>query len=150
MKKKQISFVKNIKASCMICDVEKLKKIKFFDEDYFLYWEDIDLIKRINNSKFKMVLANNIFANHHSSQSSEYNIKTQYLRSSNYIYGELVYDFKNKNIKIIKIIRKLLQNFIFFFSDFISFKIKNSFIRIFIIFGILKFILYYIDVKIFK
>ena len=36
----------------MLCDVKKLKKIGFFDEDFFLYWEDIDLIERINNSKF--------------------------------------------------------------------------------------------------
>jgi GT2 family glycosyltransferase len=149
-KKKNISFVKNIKAACMMCDVDKLKKIKFFDEDYFLYWEDIDLIKKINESKFKMVLANNIFAKHHSSQSSEYNIKTQYLRTSNYIYGELVYDFKNNKLKIIKVIRKLLQNFILFFLDIIRLKFKISLIRIFNILGILKFILYYIFVKILR
>ena len=27
----------------MMCNVKKLRKIGFFDEDYFLYWEDIDL-----------------------------------------------------------------------------------------------------------
>ena len=149
-KKKPISFVKNINAACMICDVKKLKKIKFFDEDYFLYWEDIDLIKRINKSKFKMVLANNIFAKHLSSQSSEYNIKTLYLRSSNYIYGELIYDFKNNKNKIIKITRKVFKNFILFFFDIIRLKFKDSLIRIFNICGILKFILYYITLKIFR
>ena len=139
-----ISFVKNIKAACMLCDVKRLKKINFFDDDYFLYWEDIDLIKRINQSKFKMVLANNIFAKHKSSQSSEDNMKTQYLRSSNYIYGELIYDLKHKKIRIIKIIRKIFQNLILFFWNIICFKFKNSLIRIFNICGVFKFILFYL------
>ena len=149
-KRKKISFVKNIKAACMVCDVDKLKKIGFFDEDYFLYWEDIDLIKKINKSNFKMVLANNIFAKHDSSQSSEQNFKTNYLRNSNYVYGEFVYDFKNKRLRILKILRKLLQNFLLLFINLLSLNFKNSLLRIYILIGILKFILYYIRVIIFK
>lgn len=142
-KKNNISFVKNIKAACMICDVKKLKKIGFFDDDYFLYWEDIDLIKKINLSKFKMVLANNIFAKHQSSQSSKDNFNTLYLRSSNYIYGEFIYDFKHKKFRIIKVVRKLIQNLFLFFFDILRFRFKNSIIRVFKIYGILKFILYF-------
>ncbi len=149
-KRKKISFVKNIKAACMVCDVDKLKKIGFFDEDYFLYWEDIDLIKKINKSNYKMVIANNVFAKHDSSQSSEQNFKTQFLRSSNYIYGEFIYDSKNKKLKIIKILRKLLQNILLFFVDLISLNFKKSLLRIYILIGILKFILYYIRLIIFK
>ena len=143
-KKNDISFVKNIKAACMACDVKKLKKNKFFDEDYFLYWEDVDLIKRINDSKFKMVLANNIFAKHKGSQSSENNIKTQYLRISNYIYGELIFDLKHKKLKIIKIVRKIIKNSFLIFFNIIRFKFKDSFTSVFILYGILKFILYYL------
>ena len=149
-KNNDIAFVKNIKAACMVCDTNKLKKVGFFDEDYFLYWEDIELVNKINKSNFKMVLANKIFAKHSSSQSSEHGIKTQYLRSSNYIYGELVYDFKNNKLKIIKIFRKIIQNFILFFYYIFRFKFNKSLIRIFIIMCILKFILFYISFKIFK
>ena len=59
-----------------------------------------------------MVLANNIFAKHDSSQSSEQNFKTNFLRCSNYIYGEFVYDFKNKRLKIIKILKNYYKIFI--------------------------------------
>ncbi len=142
-KNKNFSFVKNIKAACMICDVKKLKKIGFFDDDYFLYWEDIDLIKKINLSKFKMVLANNIFVKHQSSQSSKDNFKTLYLRSSNYIYGEFIYDFKHNKFRIIKIVRKFIQNLFLIFFDILRFRFKDSIIRVFKICGILKFILYF-------
>lgn len=143
-KKKKISFVKNIKAACMLCDVKKLKKIKFFDEDYFLYWEDIDLIKRVNDSKYKMVLANNIFANHDSSQSTQDSIKTLYLRTSNYIYGELIFDLKHKKFKTLKILRKIFKNIILFFYNFLQLKLTDSYKNLFILYGIIKFLIYYL------
>ena len=143
-KKKKIIYKKKIKAAFMICDVKKLKKIGFFDEDYFLYWEDIDLMKKINKSKYKMVVTNYIFAKHMTSQSSENSLKTDYLRSSNFIYGELVFDTKQGKLRIIKIFRKILQNLIFFFFNLIKFQLKKSFINLSIILGIIKFILYYL------
>ncbi len=142
IRKKKIFYKKKIKAACMVCDVKKLKKIDFFDEDYFLYWEDIELMHKINSTNYKMVVANYIFAKHMSSQSSENNLKTEYLRSSNFIFGELVFDHKRGKLRIIKIFRKILQNLIFFFFNLIKFQLKNSFINLSIIFGILKFILY--------
>jgi len=142
-RQKKIFYKKKIKAACMICDVKKLKKIGFFDEDYFLYWEDIDLMKKINSSNYKMVVASYIFAKHASSQSSENNLKTEYIRSSNFIYGELVFDYKHKKLRVVKIFRKILQNLIFFFFNLIKFQLKKSIINLSIIFGILKFVLYY-------
>ena len=143
-KKKRFIYKKKIKAACMMCNVKKLKKIGFFDEDYFLYWEDIDLMKKVNSFKYKMVVMNNVFAKHMSSQSSENNLKTEYLRRSNFIYGELVFDYKHRKLRFIKIFRKILQNLIFFFFNMVKFQLKKSFINLSIIFGIFKFILYYL------
>ena len=140
--KKKFKYVKKIKAACILCDVKKLRKIGFFDDDYFLYWEDIDLMQKINNTKFKMVVVNNIFARHESSQSSVNSIKTQYLRNSNFMYGELIFDLKHEKLRLIKIIRKLLQNLFLFFFNIIRFDIKNSVKNFSIICGILKFTLY--------
>ena len=145
--KKKMIYTKKINASCMLCDLKKVKKIGFFDEDYFLYWEDIDLMKKINNSKFKMVIAKNIFAKHLSSQSSENSLKTQTIRRSNFIYGELVFDHKQKKLRIIKIFRKILQNIILFFFNLIKFQLNKSFINLSIIYGVLKFIFYYLTIK---
>ncbi len=142
-RKKKIIYKNKIKAAFMICDVKKLKKIGFFDEDYFLYWEDIDLMKKINKFNYKMVVTNYVFAKHMSSQSSENNLKTDYLRNSNFIYGELIFDHKHRKLRVIKIFRKILQNLILFFFNLIKFQLKKSFINLSIILGILKFILYY-------
>ena len=140
----QIAYKKKIKAACILCDVKKLKKVGFFDEDFFLYWEDIDLIKRINKSKYKMVLANNVYAQHHSSQSSENNLKTQHLRKLNFMFGEFVYDFKYNKLRFLKIIRKIIQNLVLFFFNLIRFQLKDSLNNFSKICGVTKFILYYL------
>ena len=140
-------YTKKINASCMLCDLKKVKKIGFFDEDYFLYWEDIDLMKKINSSKYKMVIAKNIFAKHSSSQSSENSLITQSIRSSNFIYGELIFDHKHKKLRIIKILRKILQNIILFLFNLIKFQLNKSFINLSIIYGVLKFIFYFLTIR---
>ena len=144
----KIKYTKKIKAACILCDVKKLKKIGFFDEDFFLYWEDIDLIKRVNQSKYKMVIANNIYANHHSSQSSENSLKTEHIRKLNFMFGELVYDLKYNKFRSIKIIRKIIQNFLLFFFNLIRFQLQDSLNNFSTLCGLIKFILYYSKKKI--
>ena len=124
-----------------------MKKIGFFDEDFFLYWEDIDLMKRINQSKYKMVIANNIYSNHHSSQSSENSFKTEHIRKLNFMFGELVYDLKYKKFRFIKIIRKIIQNFVLFFFNLIRFHLQDSLNNFSTLCGLIKFILYYCKKK---
>ena len=144
LKKEKVIFTKKIKAACMMCDNEKIKKIGFFDEDYFLYWEDMDLMKKINNSEYKMVIAKHIFAKHLSSQSSENTLKTQSIRNSNFMFGELIFDYKHKKLRIIKIFRKVFQNFILFFFNIFRFQLNKSLINLSIMYGVFKFILYYL------
>ncbi len=136
--------VKKINAACLLCDVKKLKKIGFFDEDFFLYWEDIYLMKKINHTDFKMLEARNIYARHESGKSSENNSEIRYIRSLNFIYGELLYDFKVKKLRFIKILRKFLQNLILFFFNIVIFKLKESKNNLAIMNGIIKFILFYL------
>ena len=93
-KDKKNRFVRKLNAACMLCDVKKLKKIGFFDEDFFLYWEDIFLMDKINKSKYKMILVPNAKAKHMPSQSSANNLRTTFLREMNFMYGEFVYDYK--------------------------------------------------------
>ncbi len=141
---KNIKFVKKIDAACILFDVRKIKKLGLFDEDYFLYWEDIDLINRINKSKYKMIKANNIIAKHYGSQSSINNNRIIYIRSKNFTYGEFLYDFKNNKLRFIKLVRKLIQNFFLFFFNIIKFQLKDCLKNLANLNGILKFIFYFL------
>ncbi|MDA9150270.1 hypothetical protein N9N75_01140 [Candidatus Pelagibacter sp.] len=145
-KKKSKSYeVKDkIDFSCIMIDVKKMKKIGFFDEDYFLYWEDIDLINRIKQSKYYMLQANNVNFEHHSSSSSEDTDEIAMIRNKNYIYGEFLYDYKNNKLKIHKILRKIFQNIFLFFFNILIFRIKHSKINAAKLLGINKFIFFYL------
>jgi GT2 family glycosyltransferase len=142
------SFVKNLNAACMLCDVRKLKKIGFFDEDFFLYWEDIFLMNKVNKSNYKMIFANSTRAFHSGGKSTENNLKVQFIRNSNFKYGELVYDYKLNKLRPLKIIRQFSQNIIFLVINIIVFKKEFFYKNLSIIKGIIKFIKFYFLKKI--
>ena len=138
-------IVKKINAACLLCDVKKLREIGFFDEDFFLYWEDIYLMKKINDTDYKMLEAKNIYAKHEGGKSSINSTEVENIRNLNFIFGELLYDYKVKKLRFIKIIRKFLQNLILFFFNIIKFELKESKNNLAKIKGIMKFILYYLS-----
>ena len=63
-----------------------------------------------------------------------------YLRISNFIYGELLYDYKLSKLRYIKVLRKLFQNFLLFFLYLGSLQFKKTFICTSKLIGILKFL----------
>ena len=78
----------------MLCDVKKLREIGFFDEDFFLYWEDMFLMDKINKSNYKMILVPNAKVIHSGGKSTNNNFKIRFIRILNFKYGELIYDYK--------------------------------------------------------
>ena len=50
---KEIKEVDNVKGFAMFLNMKNLKQINFFDDNFFLYFEEIDLCRRLkkNNSK---------------------------------------------------------------------------------------------------
>jgi N-acetylglucosaminyl-diphospho-decaprenol L-rhamnosyltransferase len=147
-KLKKYSYVKNLDIACMLCDVKKLKKINFFDEDFFLYWEDIFLINKINRSKYKMIIANNVKAYHEGGKSTKDDLKTQFIRNSNFKYGEFLYDYKLDNFRYLKLIRQFFQNIFYLIFNFLSFNKNNLYKNLAIITGIYKFSRFYLFKKV--
>ena len=118
-------LTKKIDLSCVLFETKKLLKFKFYDEDFFFFWTDVDLIKRINNSHLKMAVANKSFARHSMSSSSEKNMYINFLRDKSYKYGEFIFDYKWKNLRILKIVRQLFQTLIKTIFFMIIFDRKN-------------------------
>ena len=142
--KPNFKIVKKIKAAIMMCDTKKVKKTGFFDEDYFLYWEDISLMKKINNSEFKMALVKNSFATHNDSESSIKSLKVNQIRQINFIYGEFLFDYKNNQFRLIKLTRKILQNLALFFFNIIFYKQDKILENYANLLGMFKFIKFYL------
>ena len=91
-----------------------------------------------------MAVVFNSTVKHDSSQSSERNYKTDYIRFSNFIYGELIFEFKLNKLRFLKVFRKLIQNIFLFIFNILIFQLKDAFKNIALISGILKFVIFYI------
>jgi|TARA_B110001452_G_scaffold263470_1_gene264952 GT2 family glycosyltransferase len=137
-------ITKSMIGATFLSDKRKFENLGMFDEDFFFYWEDIEFSNRIQNSNFKIFKNKKSIAIHQNSKSSGDSLKIDYIRSKNFIYGELLYDFKVKKIRILKIIRKLIQNLVFFFFNILLFQLKATTISFAKIIGILKFLKFYI------
>ena len=117
-----------------------------FDENFFFYWEDIDFSSRILKSKY------NIFINHdskaiHTWSSTKFNVTSMFIKNSNFKFGEYLYQYKNKKLKTVKILR---QPFVYLFLCLLNLMVlnpKKSLENLFNIYGIVKFIIFILVLK---
>ena len=61
--------VKNVKGFAMFLNMSEFRDIGFFDENFFIYFEEMDLCKRLINYQKKIYLVPNIKINHVGAQS---------------------------------------------------------------------------------
>ena len=145
---KSYKIVKNIDTSCVLVETKKILKFNFYDEDFFFFWQDIDLVKRINDSNFDMVVNKNSPATHFMSGSSERSLFINFLRERGYKYGELIFDYKYNNLRFLKISRQLFQS-VYRTCIYTLFFDKKKILRNLGYFnGILSFLLFYLNRKI--
>ena len=134
--------VKNMIGATFLCNTKKFIEIGMFDENFFFYWEDIDLSRRIQKSNFKIYETQKSKAVHQNGNSSLNGYRTDLIRNKNFIFGELLYDFKGGKIKTIKILRKFFQNIFLLILNLVLLKFRNSNINLAKILGIIKFIIF--------
>ena len=139
--KSKIKIVKNVIGANFLFDSKKMRKLKFYDENFFLYWEDVDLCNRINNKKYKMIVVNDARAKHFTSKSSKDDINTFFIRNINFKFGEYLFYKKNNKLKKYKALRQIITNFFYIFINFLRLDFLKSLRSIAFILGILKFII---------
>jgi GT2 family glycosyltransferase len=137
---KKISKVKRFIGAIFLADKNKFNQLGGFDEDFFFYWEDVDFSKRIENlKKFNIYKCKKSYANHLSGESTKVNKESEYIRLSNFKFGEYLFQYKHNKLRLIKIIREFCVRFLLNFIHII-FSNKNKFYKNFYFFiGILKF-----------
>lgn len=125
---------------CMFCKIDDLKKVNFFDESYFLYFEGLDLCKKLikYNKKFYVIKDLNII--HTMGGTSEKLNKKKFLQHwqlrfwhlywSSFFYHRKHYGYLTSfRIHITKLIRFFFKkNFLYFFNkndyDYLTTKSK--------------------------
>jgi len=79
--------------------MEKIKKIGFFDENFFLYFEEIDLCKRIKKNNEKIYIDDSVKIKHYGGQSINkiYNFEIELTRNWHWMWSTFYYNKKNKS-----------------------------------------------------
>ena len=95
-----------------LAEKKKFEKIGMFDEQFFFYWEDVDLCRTIEKNNFKIYLNMSAYANHVGEKSVKENLKSFIIRKVYFKYGELIFQLKYNKLKKIKIIREPIKFFL--------------------------------------
>ena len=94
--KSEISFPDWVSGSVILMRHETFKKILGFDEDFWMYFEDVDLCRRIRNTGCTIAFCRNITIEHNHGGSSRINLSTTSLTKNEVNASRHVYISKHK------------------------------------------------------
>ena len=125
-KDKSIKEVESVKGFAMFLNMKNLKKIDFFDENFFLYFEEIDLCKRLRNQNIKIYIDPTIEVSHFggASHNTEINKPMELSRNWHWMWSTFYYHKKHNGYirAFIVILPKLITSIIKFVIYMLIFK----------------------------
>lgn len=97
--KKNLNLMNFIDGCCLLFNMKIFKKIGFFDENFFLYFEETDLFKRCINYKENIFMIDKIKISHlgRSSTDSKYDHEIEINRNWHYLWSKFYYYKKHYN-----------------------------------------------------
>ena len=123
---KGVYEVKSVKGFAMFLNLDQFKDIGFFDENFFIYFEEIDLCKRIVQKKKKIFLDTNIKIKHAGGTSHENSINYEMEKSRNWHWMWSSFYFHKKHYGYAIALLKILPKFFSAIIKTIYFKIISN------------------------
>ena len=124
--KKGLYPVKNVKGFAMFLNLKQFEELGFFDENFFIYFEEIDLCKRLIKSNKKIFLDTNIKINHSGGTSHEKSINYEMEKSRNWHWMWSTFYFNKKHYGYIIALIKILPKFLSAILKTIFYKIMSN------------------------
>ena len=114
-KKDEVFQVDKLKGFAMFLNLEQFNDVGFFDSNFFIYLEEIDLCKRLRQRNKKIYLDKNIKINHLGGSSHNKKIDFEMELSRNWHWMWSTFYFNKKHygffISLIKVSGKFLSSF---------------------------------------
>ena len=124
-----LKLVENVKGFAMFLNLSEFNDIGFFDENFFIYFEEIDLCRRVIKANKKIYLAPSIKINHSGGQShnKEVNNEMEFSRNWHWMWSTFHYHKKYEGFlsALIKVFGKLFSSILKFLLYFILFNKKK-------------------------
>ena len=114
----QLKEVENVKGFAMFLNMKSIKEVGFFDANFFIYFEEIDLCKRLRSKNIKIYIDPSIETNHLGGASHNVSLNTQMELSRNWHWMWSSFYFHKKHYGYVSAFLKILPKF---FSSVIKF-----------------------------
>ena len=112
--KNNIIQVENVKGFAMFLNLHQFQKIGFFDENFFIYFEEIDLCRRLKNNNKKIYLDVDIEIEHigGSSHNKQINYEMELSRNWHWMWSTFYFHKKYNGfmIGLLKVSKKLISS----------------------------------------
>ena len=115
---KNLKEVETVKGFAMFLNMKNFQKIGFFDSNFFLYFEEIDLCKRLQSSKIKIYIDPSIKVHHLGGASHDLKFNKSMELSRNWHWMWSTFYFHKKHYGYISALSRILPKF---FSSFFKF-----------------------------
>ena len=127
----EILEVDYVKGFAILINLKKINFDKIFDENFFLFLEEIDLCKRIKNSGGKIFVAMNSKVKHSGKQASEYSLNIELCRNWHWMWSLFYYNYKHFGVLVAykATISKFFSSIFKLFVALIFFNKKNFLIH---------------------
>ena len=106
--------VENVKGFGMFFNMDQFKDVGFFDKNFFIYFEEIDLCKRLRIAKKKIYLDPSIVINHigGSSHNKSINYEMELSRNWHWMWSTFYYHKKHSGfmLALFKVTKKLISS----------------------------------------
>jgi GT2 family glycosyltransferase len=122
----EILEVDYVKGFAILINLKKINFGQIFDENFFLFLEEIDLCKRIKNTGGKIFVALNSRIQHSGKQASEYSLSIELCRNWHWMWSLFYYNYKHFGILTAYrvTIRKFFSSLFKLFFSLLLFKKK--------------------------
>ena len=119
-----------------------IKKIGFFDCNFFMYFEDIDLCDRIKEAGFEIIETSSSFCHHHKGSSNIKSLTSSFITISSFKFSEIYYFSKFGYKYTVRIYLHGFDYFLRIFFNIFLFNKNKIFSNTFRLIGILRFLFY--------
>lgn len=143
--KSEVRFPDWISGSVVLIKNETFKKLDGFDEDYWMYYEDVDLCRRVRDIDGEIAFCSNITIEHNHGGSSRINLKTTSLTKTEVLISRHVYISKHKIgfariiIQIFLVTNNLISGCIMALPGLVLFFIPKVFSRTLIYYKLIRY-----------
>lgn len=140
-----IFFPDWISGSVMIISKENFLRLNGFDEDFWMYFEDVDLCKRARDTGGEVALCNNVIIEHNHGGSSRINRTTASLTKTEVLISKHIYMNKHKSgidkflIQAFLVINNLISSGLIAVLGLVFFFIPKIFLRTLIFRRLIKY-----------